>query len=119
MDLLSDTEYSALSSQLMQRVNKEGIFAGLREVKFCVADYRGNFAQFSLADVKESHLDVLGELRQHRAARLAARREWFKGDARVTIPGAFLAKVEMDKAGVHKGRQDVAWQDVGTSRCRP
>lgn len=114
LDLLSEAEHAALCAQLTQRAKKGGLLAGLGEIVFCLADYRGNHAQFSLADVKQSRLDVLGELGKHRGARLAARREWFGGDARVTLPGAFFGSMEMDRAGVHMGRQHVAWKDVGT-----
>jgi len=109
LDLLPDEAYSKLAAL----VSNSGSVGGLSQVRFCIADYNGNFGQFNAKEMQLSNVEVLAELRKHRPTRLALRRAWFAGDPKITLAGAFGYKAVMDKAGYHRGSHLVAWNNVG------
>lgn len=114
LDSLSQEELLRFSHQLKENAKKGGFLNNLSEIRFCLADYNENYAQFSLKDVKVSNVDIFAELEKYREVRLKAREEWFKGNPEVIMKGQLWNKAVLDKAGYHKGKHLVAWDNVGT-----
>jgi hypothetical protein len=113
LDPIAEDEFAKISGAVASIVNDETPSA-LREVQVVLGDYHGNYASFTLKDVKKSGVDLVAQLRQSRGERMRKLGSWLQCDPSIPLRGVFGQAV-LDRRGYRlSSRTFVPWAEVAS-----
>ncbi len=114
LEELADEDLAELTGQASALGAEAGGFSLLLE------DYTGRSASISLADVRASGVDLLGELSRHREVRRGKLAEWMRAGPGLIVTGALGDRVTLDPKGVQAiGGERMPWEELDRIECEP